>query len=211
MPDLGEQIRDYVEGIAPPITVSEIAARTAADEPEPLAEVALRVDRRRRRGGLAVAIVGVAAVVALAIGVGIVRHDRESQQVLLGPAPGIGASPATAGTVTAAPAMTPRIWLQPPNPSGYTMQALLRGKLVYDAVDDCFVLESGTAKTPLIWPDGSTATTGPPGVRISERLTVHDGDEVTFGGGYVQAEASYDIPPACRAANGEVAFAQSFS
>jgi hypothetical protein len=101
-----------------------------------------------------------------------------------------------------------RVWVGPPRGDD-AMTALIEGTVVYNRAEDCFQVVTPSATFPVVWPHGSKGTADPPGVVLEDGTTVHDGDSISFGGGYVQVADDYGIPASCLPPTGEVAVIQT--
>jgi Rieske Fe-S protein len=120
----------------------------------------------------------------------------------------------TDAAVTGGP--IPRVWAQPPAPTDVGgLAALVSGVLAYDEAQDCLLLELERIRYPVVWPAGTVGISEGPGVELRDGSTVHVGDEVSGGGGYLDGDEvsggggyiadRFQIPDGCLPSSGEVA------
>jgi hypothetical protein len=102
-------------------------------------------------------------------------------------------------------AAVPRVWAREPASTDEGLAAEVRGSLTYDATQGCFLLELEGIQYPVVWPAGTVGTSDGPGVVLRDGSTLHVGDGVSGGGGYLQVAGEYGIPPGCLPSTGEVA------
>lgn len=83
------------------------------------------------------------------------------------------------------------------------------GVVQYDEDADCFTIQEGDQRHPLIWPPGTTVTGPSPAeavVDVPQADPLRVGDRISLGGGYHDASRyDFEIPPACASPEGQVA------
>ena len=100
-----------------------------------------------------------------------------------------------------------RVWVGPSTRD--SMTALVEGTVAYNRAESCFQVVTPAATYPIVWPHGSKGTADPVGVVLTDGTTVHDGEQISFGGGYLKVADDYGIPASCLPSTGEVAIIQS--
>ena len=100
-----------------------------------------------------------------------------------------------------------RIWVGPSTPG--SMTGRVEGTVAYNRAEDCFQVVTPAANYPVVWPHGSKGTADPLGVALPDGTIVHDGEPISFGGGYLNVADDYGIPASCLPSTGEVAIIQT--
>ena len=100
-----------------------------------------------------------------------------------------------------------RIWVGPSTRG--SMTARVEGTVAYNRAEDCFQVVTPAATYPVVWPHGSKGTADPLGVGLPDGTIVHDGEPISFGGGYLNVADDYGIPASCLPSTGEVAIIQT--
>lgn len=101
----------------------------------------------------------------------------------------------------------PTLWApSDPVEAGGGDGALIEGMIEFDASNNCFLIDTGSARLPVVWPAGTTARLRGPIVSLPDGQEVEMGSRVTGGGGYVPTSAvGHPIPPECQSDSDEVA------
>jgi hypothetical protein len=101
----------------------------------------------------------------------------------------------------------PRLWVQPSGQPSDDQNAIVQGTVGFDETSNCFFLEGGELRYPVVWPARTTISDDGSGIELGDGRTVRLGDHVSGGGGYQQFEGEpvHDIPSDCLPATGAVA------
>ncbi|MDE0805659.1 MAG: hypothetical protein OSA99_20345 [Acidimicrobiales bacterium] len=84
--------------------------------------------------------------------------------------------------------------------------ALIEGEVEFDETNNCFLIDTGSSRLPVVWPGGTTVQADGPIVSLPDGQTVEMGSRVTGGGGYSPSSAvEYPIPPECQSDFDEIA------
>lgn len=93
----------------------------------------------------------------------------------------------------------PVVWVHE-SPDEVSRDALLRGHLRFDEEHNCYLLETGGERLPIIWPAGTTASPDGTVLRMADQSEVRIEQEISGGGGIVPVDTveEFRIPAECR-------------
>jgi hypothetical protein len=92
-------------------------------------------------------------------------------------------------------------------PNDMSEQAVVGGKLGYDEAVNCYVLEQGQRRYPVVWPYGASPSRDGRRITLADGAKMEVGDHIEGEGGYHgdDVQAQFAIAPACLAEGSVIA------